>query len=253
MSATTEETKTMTMTVEKEEAWLPSEAMTAEEKEAWLAIRKATAKEKKTWLAIRRVEGLRIDPATAEVVRQYGFDDDPYALGERYREDGEDFNFARSPGSDISVWFGDLPQAIEDALWKRLYGQDPQLVFDHLRAHAVPGCFCFRAWCNTSAVIFGGLGSVEGIPDLILIRGGKTYGLELKTTGRLSDAQKATHEAMRRAGVIVATAFGLNAAISQLQEWGCCPTDVPRPYDSSTFDQADIPSDGQPHLLADAT
>src|SRR5262249_48823397 len=27
--------------------------------------------------------------------------------------------FARSPGSEVWVWFGDLPDAIEDALWKK--------------------------------------------------------------------------------------------------------------------------------------
>jgi hypothetical protein len=73
------------------------------------------------WLAIRKEAGRKIDPDTAEVISipvQY---DDPYGL---YPEPPEGWNigrdyFARSPGSEIWVWFGDLPDATSDALWAK--------------------------------------------------------------------------------------------------------------------------------------
>ena len=70
------------------------------------------------------------------------------------------------------------------------------------------------------ARVFAGLGVRPGVPDLILIRAGTTYGLELKADngGRLSDAQRDAHEAMRRAGAIVHTAIGLDDAIGWLEQ-----------------------------------
>jgi hypothetical protein len=47
---------------------------------------------------------------------------DPYGdnpdLPEECQQVGRDY-FARSPGSDVWVWFGDLPDATRDALWKK--------------------------------------------------------------------------------------------------------------------------------------
>jgi hypothetical protein len=77
---------------------------------------------KLTWLAIRRVEAFKIDPATAEVDWSFEHTLDPYGtqadLPERYQQVGREY-FARRPGSDIWVWFGDLPTATSDALWKK--------------------------------------------------------------------------------------------------------------------------------------
>jgi hypothetical protein len=190
--------------------------MTAEDKTVTMR-----AEEREAWLAIRKEEGLKIDPETAEVDRQCGYPEDPYDLeaGCEYPEDWDYIHFARSSGSDIWVWFGDLPKATRDALWKRLDGQDPLHVLDHFRERAVPGCFCFQTR-DAEAVIPSGLRSFGEIPDLILIRDGQTYGLELNAFGRPGDAQKAAYEGMRVAGAIVATAFRLDAAISQLEKWG---------------------------------
>ena len=50
-----------------------------------------------------------------------GLTNDPYEiknLGGEEREIGRNF-FARSPGSDIWVSFGDLPEATRDALWDK--------------------------------------------------------------------------------------------------------------------------------------
>ena len=77
---------------------------------------------KREWLAIRKKAGRRIDPETAEVLWSYEYTLDPYGLEpelpEEYRQVGREY-FARSPGSNIWVWFGDLPAATQDALWEK--------------------------------------------------------------------------------------------------------------------------------------
>ncbi|MGA7611518.1 MAG: VRR-NUC domain-containing protein, partial [Xanthobacteraceae bacterium] len=57
-------------------------------------------------------------------------------------------------------------------------------------------------------------------PDLILIKDGRTFGLELKAAnGRVSPAQAQAHEEMRAAGAEVATVFGIDDALVQLERW----------------------------------
>jgi hypothetical protein len=74
------------------------------------------------WLAIRKEAGRKIDPETAEVIWSYEYTVDPYGtdpeLPEELQQVGREY-FARSPGSDIWVWFGDLPAATRDALWEK--------------------------------------------------------------------------------------------------------------------------------------
>ena len=76
----------------------------------------------KQWLAIRKEAGPKIDPETAEVTWIYVWELDPYGvhpdLPEEYKQANRE-SFARSPGSDVWVAFGDLPAATRDALWKR--------------------------------------------------------------------------------------------------------------------------------------
>jgi hypothetical protein len=61
---------------------------------------------------------------------------------------------------------------------------------------------------------------ISGIPDLIIIKDGAVFGLELKSeNGRLSPSQAACHEAMRAAGALVAVASGLNEALEVLERW----------------------------------
>jgi hypothetical protein len=99
-------------------------------------------------------------------------------------------------------------------------------VVDHLTARPMPKLFAFHCpnggWrSRTEAAILKGLGVVAGVPDLMLIRKGAVFGLELKApNGWLSPAQIATQEAMRAAGVTVAVATGLDAALAQLESWG---------------------------------
>jgi hypothetical protein len=74
--------------------------------------------------AARKEAGLKIDPETAEVDWNFGYVADPYGIG---TEDDipeelraiDRLRFARSPGSDVWVYFGDLPDATRDALWRR--------------------------------------------------------------------------------------------------------------------------------------
>lgn len=71
--------------------------------------------------AARREAGLRIDPASAEVMFDMGDVGDPYDLRDRAPE--EEYNvgrryFARDPGG-VWVDFGDLPEATRNALWAK--------------------------------------------------------------------------------------------------------------------------------------
>jgi hypothetical protein len=67
-------------------------------------------------------------------------------------------------------------------------------IIEHLEWRAVKDCFYFAVpnggWRSPiEAAIFKGLGTKPGIPDLLLIHGGKTYGLELKSAkGKLTPA-----------------------------------------------------------------
>jgi hypothetical protein len=71
------------------------------------------------WLQIRKDEGLKIDPATAEVCWTYAQTLDPYGIDPELPEEcrivGREY-FARSPGGDIWVEFGDLAKEIQEAL-----------------------------------------------------------------------------------------------------------------------------------------
>jgi hypothetical protein len=72
------------------------------------------------WLAIRKEAALHIDPETAEVDWIYAQTLDPYGVHPELPEEcqivGREY-FARSPSSDVWVWFGDLSKATREALW----------------------------------------------------------------------------------------------------------------------------------------
>jgi hypothetical protein len=98
-------------------------------------------------------------------------------------------------------------------------------VFQHLAARSTRGVFAFHlpngGWRSPiEAAVLRGLGIVPGIPDLILKQGGETFALEIKAPGgRLSSAQRETHDRLRAAGATVAAAVGLDEALTILQGW----------------------------------
>jgi hypothetical protein len=103
--------------------------------------------------------------------------------------------------------------------------QIQRAVFDHLRVRSAPATYAFAVpngglRPRVEAAIMAGLGLHAGTPDIVIIRDGHAYALELKAPGgRLSEAQISAQEALRAAGAAVATCYGLDAAIKQLEDW----------------------------------
>lgn len=74
---------------------------------------------------------------------------------------------------------------------------------------------------RTEAAILIGQGVVPGVPDLIFIHDGKTFGLELKAErGRLSENQKLIHGRMEAVGATCGTARTLDEALAFLEANG---------------------------------
>jgi hypothetical protein len=99
-------------------------------------------------------------------------------------------------------------------------------VVQHLKYRARKGVCFFHAANGErrearDAAKLKAMGVTPGIPDLIIIADGKTYGLELKTSrGRLSPEQKGMLAVLNAAGAFASVAYGLDQAISILQAWG---------------------------------
>jgi hypothetical protein len=104
--------------------------------------------------------------------------------------------------------------------------QIQRAVIELLAWCARPGVFAFHVPLGgyrtpTEAAIFKAIGTVAGVPDLIILFESHCYALELKAEGgRLTEIQRVTHGRMREAGAIVATAHGVDEAIAQLRAWG---------------------------------
>jgi VRR-NUC domain-containing protein len=98
-------------------------------------------------------------------------------------------------------------------------------VFAHLAVRGVRDCFAFHVpnggWrSRAEAAIMKGLGVRSGVPDLIAIKAGHAYALELKApAGRLSEAQRGAHAALCAAGATVAVAYDLDDALARLELW----------------------------------
>jgi hypothetical protein len=70
-------------------------------------------------LAARKREALKMDLETAEVTWCYTETMDPYGVDRNLPEECQQVGrayFARSPESDIWVWFGDLPKETKEGL-----------------------------------------------------------------------------------------------------------------------------------------
>jgi hypothetical protein len=97
-----------------------------------------------------------------------------------------------------------------------------QEVVRHLRERPIPGVFfCFIPNHKRKANYLKAMGMVSGAPDLILIREGRAFCLELKRPkGSKGIAQIACHAALRAAGVEPYTAYGLPDALDWLERNG---------------------------------
>src|SRR5438093_9911958 len=76
---------------------------------------------KKYLKALRQAVGLQIEPETAEVEWIYAQTLDPYGdypdLPDEYDQVGSEY-IARYSGSDVCIYFGDLPEATRTKLWE---------------------------------------------------------------------------------------------------------------------------------------
>lgn len=99
-------------------------------------------------------------------------------------------------------------------------------VFKHFDQRSAPGVFAFH--CPNGgyrkpkeSAILKGLGVKAGVPDVIAVKDGKFFGLELKAfKGVTSPAQIEVLQTMQKAGAEVAVVHSLEAAIQKLEGWG---------------------------------
>jgi len=101
-----------------------------------------------------------------------------------------------------------------------------RLIFEHVRARGAPRTFLFHPMnggihqIGRRAGINSAMGVVSGVPDLIGVREGRFFALELKTeNGRLSDAQQDVLIRLRDAGATAMHAHGLDQALHILERW----------------------------------
>jgi len=84
--------------------------------------------------------------------------------------------------------------------------QIQRAVFEHLAIRAASTVFAFHpangGWrSRVEAAILKGMGVRAGVPDIIAIKGGQCYALELKASdGRLTPVQRDAHAALVAAG-----------------------------------------------------
>jgi hypothetical protein len=99
-------------------------------------------------------------------------------------------------------------------------------IWEHVRMRGVRRTFLFHPinggvhQIGRRAGINSALGVVSGVPDLIGVREGHFFALELKTeNGRLSDAQQGVLIRLRDAGATAMHTHGLNQALEMLERW----------------------------------
>jgi hypothetical protein len=104
--------------------------------------------------------------------------------------------------------------------------QVQRAVFQHIRLRGVPNLFAFHPANGgfrrpIEAKILQGQGVKAGVPDVILIYAGHTWGLEIKAEGgRATKHQLEALAAMEAAGATTAITEGLDSTIKQLETWG---------------------------------
>jgi hypothetical protein len=102
-----------------------------------------------------------------------------------------------------------------------------RLIFEHVRARGAPRTFLFHPinggihQIGRRAGINSAMGVVSGVPDLIGVREGRFFALEIKTEhGRLSDAQQDVLIRLRDAGATATHCHGLSQSLAMLERWG---------------------------------
>lgn len=101
-----------------------------------------------------------------------------------------------------------------------------QTVVLHLQARGVPGLVFWHTpnggrRTSVEGAIFKSMGVRAGVSDLILVRAGKIFALELKAEGgRATEAQMEFISDIDRAGAFTALVEGLDAALATLEAWG---------------------------------
>ena len=104
--------------------------------------------------------------------------------------------------------------------------QIQRTVFEHLAIRGATAMVAFHVanggWRSAvEAAILKGLGVKPGIPDIVAIKDGKCFFLELKAPdGRLTPVQREAHAALVAAGATVEVAYGLDDALARLEAWG---------------------------------
>jgi hypothetical protein len=104
--------------------------------------------------------------------------------------------------------------------------QIQRAVFQHLRARSAPNVFAFHPANGgyrrpTEAKILQGLGVTSGVPDIIAVKDGRCFALELKAEGgKLTEAQEQVLIKLREAGATATHAHGLDQALRVLEGWG---------------------------------
>jgi hypothetical protein len=74
---------------------------------------------------------------------------------------------------------------------------------------------------RVEGAILRGLGAVAGVPDVLAIKDGRAFLLELKHgSGKLSPTQQACHDRLEAAGAVVGVAYGLDEAIAWCEARG---------------------------------
>ena len=104
-----------------------------------------------------------------------------------------------------------------------------------IAAEAMPDVICFHVpnggrRGKAEAGRLKGMGTLAGIPDLIILANGCAHGLEIKTDkGRLSGSQKRMVDRFSRAAVPYEIARSVTAARMILKRWGVltCPATYP--------------------------
>jgi hypothetical protein len=102
---------------------MPNEEKTVDKMDLSQTAKKPTVGVTVKYLdALRKAVGLQMDPETAEVEWIYAQTLNPYGddldLPEEYQQVGREY-FARSPGSDLWINFGHLPEATQTKLWEK--------------------------------------------------------------------------------------------------------------------------------------